>query len=170
MKCGIVCFLRGAYVPHSLFYVAIPPFLLLSLTYSVMCFIVLLLFALTGLEVFMGTSIDSYANSVVKTLKNVARDNAIRDGSNDEGFTVQITKSDIKQGTDRSRIKAPLMNSIVDVMNSSGLEAEEGEGTITVFVPPVLGKKDVFTLDEIIERERVVEDINTIETYKLQNE
>lgn len=118
----------------------------------------------------MGTSVDSYADSVVKTLKSVARDNAIRDGSNDEGFTVEITKEDIKQGTDRSRVKSPIMNSIVDTMNSSGLDAEEDEGTITVFVPPVLGKKDVFTLEEIIERKRVVEEINTIEAYRLQNE
>jgi hypothetical protein len=118
----------------------------------------------------MGTSVDSYVNSVVKTLKNVARDNAIRDGSNDEGFTVVITKEDIKQGTDRSRIKSPIMDSIVDIIISSGFDAEEDEGTITVFVPPVLGKKDVFTLNEIIERERVAEEINNIETNRLQNE
>lgn len=118
----------------------------------------------------MSRNIEVYTSKITKTLKNVARDNAIREGSSDEGFTVQITKDDIKKGTDRERIKESVLSTVVDTLNSSGFEVEESGGVVNVYVPPVLGKKEVFTLNEIIERESVVDEINAYETDRLINE
>jgi len=100
----------------------------------------------------------------------LAKDNAIRNGVLDDGFNVKITKDDIKEGTDRKRIKEPVMEFIVKKLKSAGFEAEAADGEINVFVPPVLGPKDSFSLDEISERERIIEEINTREEIKLSKE
>ena len=121
-------------------------------------------------EYLMSRSAADYTKDIAKRLKNVARDNAVRNGVNDEGFHVRITKNDIKQGTDRSRIKSPVITTIVNTLNSAGFKAEGDNGEISVFVPPILGKKDTFTLEEIAEREKIIEEINTRETYRLSNE
>jgi hypothetical protein len=108
----------------------------------------------------MSKNVRLYTNDIIKTLKNVARANAVREGSKDEGFKVKITKNDIKEGTDRERIKESVLSIVVNTLNSSGFDADESKGVINVFVPPVLGKKEVFTLNEIKERESVGEEIN----------
>lgn len=116
----------------------------------------------------MSRNITEYTNEIIKTLKNVARDNAIREGSEDEGFNVVITKDDIKNETGRSRIKEPVFSKIVDSFNSSGMDASEFDGQIEVFVPPALGKKDCFTLKEIKERENIIEEINLHEQSRYE--
>lgn len=118
----------------------------------------------------MGKSTSDYTNNIASTLKNVAKDNAIRNGVNDEGFNVKITKEDIKKGTDRSRIKEPIITNIVEKLNSAGFVADTKNGEINIFVPPVLGNKECFTLDEIAEREKIIDEINTRESYKLTSE
>lgn len=117
----------------------------------------------------MSRNVQNYTNGISKTLKKVAKDNAVREGSNDEGFKVVITKSDIKKGTGRERIKQPIIDIVIDELNSSGFEASESDGVINVSVPPILGKKDFFTLNEIRERESVVNEINTNEAYNLMD-
>lgn len=108
----------------------------------------------------MSKGVDSYTYGIVQALKGVAKDNAVREGSNDEGFKVRITKDDVRNGTERKRIKSPVMENVTGALNSSGLEAHLHDDYIDVFVPPVLGKKDIFTLDEILERKKVVDEIN----------
>ena len=118
----------------------------------------------------MSRSTEEYTSKITAAFKNVAKDNAIRNGVHDEGFNVKITKEDIRKGTNRSRVKEAVITSIVDEFNLAGFTAIADGGGVNVFVSPVLGNKCDFTLAEISEREIVVDEINARETYRLLNQ
>lgn len=113
----------------------------------------------------MGKNIKVYTTEVVETLREAAKDNALRKGSSDEGFQMKITKADIKKGTNRERIKESVLSTVVSGLNSSGFEAEESGGVISVYVPPILGDKDVYTLEEVKERNAITDEINIHAAY-----
>lgn len=113
----------------------------------------------------MGKNINVYTNEVVEQLKDAAKDNALKRGDEDKGFNVVISKADIKKETNRSRIKGSVLSTVVNGLTSSGFEATESGGVINVYVPPILADKDVFTMDEIKERNRITEEINVRAAY-----
>lgn len=118
----------------------------------------------------MSKNPEDYAKDIAATLKNVAKDNAVRNGIHDEGFNVKITKNDIKKGTGRVRIKEAVTKSIVNKLNSAGFKASAEYGEVNIFVPPILGNKENFTLDEIREREQIIDEIGIREAYNLSDE
>ncbi len=108
----------------------------------------------------MPKSISNYSAEISKKLKTIAHDNAVRNRSNDTGFDVVITKEEIKKDTNRSRLKPEVLNKLVSNFNSNGFNAKVEGNNILVTVPPLLGQKDFFTLDELSERENAIKEIN----------
>ena len=113
--------------------------------------------------------LNTYTNNVTQTLKNIAHDNAVRLGNNDEGFKLEITKDDIKKATGKQRIGKPIQNKVVNTFNNSSFQAKEKNGVIEIQVNPILSKKDKFTLNELLERENAIKEINLRENIYYSN-
>jgi len=114
--------------------------------------------------------IDEFVEEKIDIIKAVAREHAIHNASADNGFNVNISKEDIKKATGKQRLREASINKIVKKFENAGMEVEKRGSSLNVFCPPLLADKGTYTLDEIEERKKMIDDLNTIQAYKLMNE
>ena len=112
--------------------------------------------------------INDFTNDIIKTIKSVAREHAINRPTNDAGITIKISNADIKEATGRGRIKEPVIKKVMNNFQVSGMEVERVDNGLSVFCPPLLEDKGVYTLKEIEERKKMIDDLNIIQDYKNQ--
>ena len=80
-------------------------------------------------------------------------------GKDDEGFTVVITKDDIKEALERKRLKEPVYSALMKGFEAEGFNVELVKDTIRVFVRALLAPKDVYSISELEERLMVYKEI-----------
>jgi hypothetical protein len=115
----------------------------------------------------MGKSIKNFTDTQVNIIKEVAREQAINNGSNDNGLNIHITKADIKEETGRVRVQKTIIKKIATNFTNAGMEVTtNSNGSMDIHCPPLLAEKDTYTLKEIAERKSMINDFHTIEAYK----
>ena len=112
---------------------------------------------------------EEFTNEMIESIKNISRDNAIRYGNSDKELKVTITSTDIKRETSRTRLDDSVRQSMVNKFKSEGMDAEISDNNIHITVQPMLAEKDSYTIQELKERESVINELNTREAYILSN-
>ncbi len=115
-------------------------------------------------------SIDEFTKDKIDIIKSVAREHAIHNASEDNGFTVKISKKDIKSETGKERLREATINKIVKKIKDAGMEVKKKGDALEVYCPPLLANKEYYTLEEIEERKKIIDELNTVQAYKLMNE
>ena len=114
--------------------------------------------------------IKEFTDNKIETIKSVAREHAINDPVNDMGLNIKITHSSIRKETGRDRLKQPSINKIVNAFENAGMEVKKGDKHIQVFCPPLLQQKEEYTLEEIEERKKMIDDLKEIEAGRTLKE
>ncbi|RYY77958.1 MAG: hypothetical protein EOO69_12505 [Moraxellaceae bacterium] len=102
---------------------------------------------------------DDFINSTVRDIKTVAREHAVQAKGRNEPFTVTITNNDIRQATDRERVKTPVLEKIHTGFIAAGLDAEINyeDKLIKVTVEPIV--KSAYSLNQLKEAANTIDEI-----------
>lgn len=101
-----------------------------------------------------------FISKTIEKLKTIARDNAVRMPSNDDGFQVTICPNEIKLATGRVRMKTSVLDKYKNEFEEAGFIPKESQDKcINIFVPPMLAIKEKYNLSEINERIDIIKEI-----------